>query len=363
MTQTIPPSQIESELEKIWESLQGTNKMRACLFNLIIYGKKGQRAGYLNSLAEKMIQKFPSRIIFVTVDDTHQGDLLETSVSIMTADEGASEIVCDLINIDVAGESTKRIPFLILPHILPDLPVYLVYAENPCKQDPLSYRIEQFATRVIFDSESAEELPAFAKTILEHKEKIGSQIADLNWARIESWRNLFTDTFQTPEHLEELRATKKFTIEYNSKTTNFYCHTKIQSVFLQAWVATRLGWQLKKTAKDGDKTVFEYEGEHGPIQVELVPQESDAVFSGRIMNVELVVENETIYSFFRKKGSEHHVLVDRSSKMSCSLPKEYIFDKAETGQSLVKEVCHPSTSQHFVDVMQLLSTLKGEELC
>lgn len=363
MTQTIPPSQIETELEKIWDSLQGTSKMRACLFNLIIYGKKGQRAGYLNSLAEKMIQKFPSRIIFVTVDDKHSGDLLETSVSILSAGEGSNEIVCDLINIDVAGNSVKRIPFLILPHILPDLPVYLVYAEDPCKQDPLSYRIEQFATRIIYDSEASDNLPLFAQTVLEHKEKIGTQIADLNWGRIESWRNLFVDTFQIPERLEELRRVQKLTIEYNARETDFYCHTRIQSVFLQAWVATRLGWKLKKTGKDGEKTIFEYEGEHGAVRVELTPGDTDTLFSGRIMNVELIVNDDTIYSFFRKKGTPHHVIVDRSSKMSCSLPKEYIFDKAETGLSLVKEVCHPTTSKHFLEVLNLLATLKGEELC
>jgi len=47
MAQIVDPSKIETELERIWDSFQGTNKMRACLFNLIIYAKKSQRTLYL----------------------------------------------------------------------------------------------------------------------------------------------------------------------------------------------------------------------------------------------------------------------------------------------------------------------------
>ncbi len=363
MTQTIPPSQIETELEKIWESLQGTNKMRACLFNLVIYGQKGQRAGYLNSLAEKMIQKFPSRIIFVTYDEHASTDFLETSVSIMSAEEGSNEIVCDVINIDVGKESKKQIPFLILPHILPDLPVYLVYAEDPCKQDPLTYKIEQFATRVIFDSEATDNLPLFAQTVLKHKEAIGSQIADLNWGRIESWRNLFVDTFQSPDTLAELEESHTIKIEYNAKATDFYCHTKIQSVFLQAWLATRLGWKWKHLETTETETRLIYEGKKGEITISLLPVQSDTISPGRIMNVEVQSQDNVIYSFFRKKECQNHIIVDRSTNMSCSLPREYIFDKAETGLSLVKEVCHSSTSQHFLDVLHLLTTTEESNLC
>lgn len=60
MVNTIHPADIESELEKIWDSLQGTNKMRACLFNLIIYAKKSQRIGYLNEMAQKLSRNFPA---------------------------------------------------------------------------------------------------------------------------------------------------------------------------------------------------------------------------------------------------------------------------------------------------------------
>lgn len=363
MEQSVTPGNIEPELERIWDSLQGTNKFHATLFNLIIFGKKYQRSGYLNNLAQRMIEKFPSRIIFVTVDDTHQGDLLSTSVSIMTADEGESELACDLINIEVAGDCVKRIPFLILPHILPDLPVYLVHASDPTKEDPLSYRIEPFATRVIYDSEASDSLSTFAKTVLTHKEKIGMQIADLNWGRTEGWRNLFADTFHTSDALHDLQNTKSITIHYNCIETEFYCHTKIQSIFLQAWLATRMHWNFEKVEAKERSTVFSYVSEHGPITVTLVPEKHEDLPPGRLACVEIESIEGNSYSFTRKEHCPHHIIIKKGTKQSCFLPSEHVFDRDESGASLVKEVCHSTMSEHFISVMNMIAGIKDEAIC
>ena len=67
--QIVDPDKIESQLYQIWDSLQGTNKMRACLFNLIIYSNKDKRAEYLYQVVQDVIGKFPSRVIFITGEE------------------------------------------------------------------------------------------------------------------------------------------------------------------------------------------------------------------------------------------------------------------------------------------------------
>jgi hypothetical protein len=47
----------------------------------------------LNLIAKKIIEKFPSRIILITYDDTCTEHDLRTSVSVLTTDEGENEIV------------------------------------------------------------------------------------------------------------------------------------------------------------------------------------------------------------------------------------------------------------------------------
>ena len=362
MVETIPPAKIEWELKRIWESLQGTNKMRACLFNLIIYARKGQRSGYLNEIAQKVIEKFPSRIIFITHDDKHQETILRTAVSVMTADAGENEIVCDLIEVDVCSKHQERVPFVILPHILPDLPVYLVHADDPTQNNPIAQKLEHFAHRIIFDSEAACNLPAFAQAVLKHNQKCQADIADLNWARIEGWRQLFASVFKSQDDLDQLKHATTIHLHYNSQVTDYLCHTNIQSIYLQSWIATQLDWSLKKITKENAQDTFSYQTEKGLVQVILHPSNTNEISPGRILSIEIETSQSYHYSFKRNMECPNHIIIEKSSPQFCCLPTHYVLDKDVSGQSLVKEICHKGTSQHYTQMLKLLSTIQNEQL-
>ena len=362
MVETIHPADIESELGRIWESFQGTNKMRACLFNLIIYAQKGQRNAYLNLIAKKIIEKFPSRIILITYDDTCKEHDLRTSVSVLTADEGENEIACDLIEVDVCSKHHPRVPFVILPHILPDLPVYLVYADDPTEKNPIARELEKLANRIIFDSESACDLPAFAKAVLKHKESCHADIADLNWARTEGWRQLFANVFKSPDDLSQLKDATRISIHYNSKETDYLCHTNIQSIYLQAWVSVQLNWKLTKVSKEKGAQIFSYETKDAPLQVSLHPSDTDEVSPGRILSIEIETKSGYHYTFKRSHTSPHYVMIEKSSREYCLLPVHYVLDKDVSGQSLVKEICHKGTSTHYTKMLNLLKGIDKEQL-
>ena len=359
LTNIIAPSEIESELEKIWDSLQGTNKMRACLFNLIIYSKKSQRVGYLNEITQKIIEKFPCRIIFVTHDETCSSHDLKTSVSVLTADEGEYEIVCDLIEVEVCSKDHPRVPFVILPHILPDLPIYLVHADDPSEKNPVAEKLEHLAHRIIFDSEAACNLPLFAQSVLSHQERCHGDIADLNWARTEGWRGLFANVFKGKSCLEEIKRAKKIGIVFNARKTDYACHTHIQAIYLQGWLAAQLGWTLKKVEHP---LHFHYESEWGPVAVSLQSEEKEGISPGRLLSIEIDTESDIHYSFTRRGKCLHHVMIQKSSPEVCALPTNYVLDKDVSGQSLVKEICHTGTSTHYIKVLTLLSTIDPEAL-
>ncbi|MCH9613864.1 MAG: hypothetical protein SP1CHLAM54_08730 [Chlamydiia bacterium] len=351
--QLIKPSDIDSELQRIWESLQGTNKMRACLFNLIIYSKKDQRVEYLKTVAQKIIKKFPSRIIFATCDPRCTDTELKASVSVVTAEQGENEIVCDMIHIDACGTSLDRVPFVILPHILPDLPIYLLYGSDPITSDPISEQIETFATRIIFDSETSDNLPQFARAVLEHQEHAHADIADLNWARTEEWRTLLTDTFHTDERLAQLKNANSIRIHYNSSESKALSHTHVQSVYLGNWLATQLGWQLQGIE---EKHTFIYD----KCKIELIPKPTESITSGRVLAVEINTSNDEHFHLHRNLDCQDRVTIEVSTPEVCYLPLCTMFRVDEVGQSLVHEVTHRGTSQHYLNLMKTLSTLEAE---
>lgn len=363
MVEKVHPKQIESTLDSIWKSFQGTSKMRACLFNLIIYSKKCQRIEYLNQVIQEVIERFPSRIIFITYDETCSNYDLKTSVSLLTATEGKNEIACDLIEIDVCSKDHPRIPFVILPHILPDLPIYLVYADDPSKDNPIVKKLEHFATRVIFDSEATDHLPNFSKAVLKSYESGSIDVADLNWGRIEGWRQLFANMFKSPDEIETLRRAKQIDIYFNAKESNASCNSNIQSIYIQSWIATQLGWKLSKLVRDESLLTFTYQKEDQPIQISLHPLSKQGVRSGRILSIDIQIAHDHLYQIKRSPTCFHHVIIEKSNPELCSLPITFVFDKDISGQSLVKEICHKGTSQHYVNMLKKLATITSEYLC
>lgn len=329
-------SEIPSALTKVWDALEGTNKMRASLFNLLVITPKNPHTEYVRTITHKVLERFPSRVIFITLDSSE--DQLDAAVSLTPGakgGQGAYDVVCDFIEITAGKKNVQKIPFLILPHLLPDLPNYILWNEDPGHDNPLSHALEKWATRIIFDSEVADNLATFARALLEHSRVC--EIADLNWARTVNWRELLASTFYSPERLAALQQAQKITITYNAQETTLFCHTKIQALYLQSWLATQLGWN--------ELNRFEIKAEKKP---ELPP--------GTVISMDIFTSNATHFAFCRDPQFPNQVKTIICDTEKCEIPTKYIFSKTQSGLSLVNEITHNGTSPHFFKVLEFLSS-------
>jgi hypothetical protein len=362
-THPVSPADIQNALNRIWESLETTNVARACLFNLIFFTRKDHRTAYIQRLAQKVVEKFPSRVIFVSVDKKSTQDFLKTEVSILSSSQGEFDVACDYIQIETGGSYHERIPFVVLPHILPDLPVYLLWAEDPSKSDPLCDQLGQLAGRLIFDSESTENLPQFASSLLKNYEKLHCDIADLNWARIESWRDMLSMAFYSEDKLKQIQRAHQISIIFNAQETAFFCHTRIQATYLQAWLSCQLRWEFQTLKIDKNQLRFIYKGEFGPIEITLSSEQYAKLPPGLILSIDILTSENEQFTFSRNLEQMHQITYQHSTLSQCHLPSYYIFTKAESGHSLVKEVCHRGTSEHFLKVLNLVNKMDVLGLC
>lgn len=360
----IPPSEIQSELTRIWDSLEGTNKMRASLFNLIFFTKKKPRAEYIRVICQNVIAKFPSRVIFITADTEVAQDYLHTGVSVLPSTQGEYDIACDYIQIDVAGKYQERVPFILLPHLLPDLPIYVIWAEDPAEESPLLAQLQKLANRFIFDSEAIVDLARFAQNLLQFKTRFQCDVADLNWARMESWRDLLTSTFYTQEKLLELKKTEKINISYNAQESQFYCHTQTQAIYLQGWLGTQLDWKLiKMSSEKGKMTFFYQKNEQKSVEISLSPEWQPTMKAGTILSFDLQTEDKHHFSLARDGKLPHQVTLNYSTLKKCDRPLKYLLAKDESGQSLVKEICHKGTSRHYLNLLDHIKNRKEFSFC
>jgi glucose-6-phosphate dehydrogenase assembly protein OpcA len=353
MPPQIAPSQISAELKRVWSSDEGKKALKAHLFNLIFYTRKSDRTAYIQTIAQKIIAKFPSRIFVIVADEKKEGELA-TSVSLIHSSKGEYAIACDLIQFEGSGDKLQRIPFIILPHLITDLPIYLIWGEDPSLNNPLLAQLEPFVNRLIFDSECAENLPAFAKSVLGHGEAAHCDIADLNWARCESWRDLLTDLFASEERLTALRKVKSVRLSYNSCESAFFCRTAIQAIYLQSWMACQLGWKLDKIKNEKEKASYLYTAPQGPVEVILEATCSKELAPGIVISIDLTTQDEMLFSLSRNVHDMTEVDVHISTKEKCELPSQFIFAKTESGSSLVKEICHRGTSKHYLKLLNAI---------
>lgn len=360
----VTPSTIQKELNILWDSLENKNKMRASLFNLIFYCKTSPRNEYIRKITQKIIEKFPARIFFITSEESDEKIPVKTAISIMSAEQGEYDITCDFIEVSTTRASELDVPFIIMPHIIPDLPIFVVWAEDPSEKSALREELQNIATRFIFDSETTQDLKNFARSILDIKEKSHCEIADLNWARLESWRDLLVAVFSDDSLIAKLKKMHRLTIEYNAQTTPFFCHTKIQSLYLQAWLASRLEWKILSTKVEGDNLQMHYHNPLGDeVSVVIKPQKQSTLPPGLILSVSIEDGEKDHFSFSRGPEAPNQITCSYSSKMECALPTKFLIAKGESGQSLVKEICHKGTSSHYLEIITLLSKMESCSLC
>lgn len=317
---------LTGELKKIWDRLEGTGTMRASLFNLIVVAPDNQRREYVRKITDNVIKRFPCRVIFITLVDI----LKEIKIHVSATSE-VEGIACDMIEIAAPASLLHKIPFLILPHFLPDLPIYLLWAENPSLHTDLLNKLQKWSTRLIYDSEVSDHLSDFCKTLVSQSKS--REVADLNWARTENWRELIAATFYSPARLSSLQGAKKVEIHYNDFETPFFCHTKIQALYIQAWLTTSLNWSPTIT---------------------LTPQTNKELAPGTVLSIDITCKDQYHYAFRRDPNHLHQILTTICDEDKCDIPSKFIFSKAQTGLSLVNLIYHPDPSIHFPKVLKYL---------
>lgn len=360
--ESILPAEIEATLLSLFEKEKKENKVRASLFNLIIYTETNDRDAYLKQVTKSLIRNFPCRIILIK-ESSKEGDFLNTYVSSIQPDGGDHSFFCEYIEFEVSKSYKERISYLVTPHVIPNLPVYVLFSKDPTGEDtPSSLGLDTFATRIIFDSECMEHMSSFAQHVgsLHHE---NTSIGDLNWARFSSWRKLFINIYSNREKLKALVTCKDITITYNSHSTDTFHHNKIQATYMHSWIAGKLGWEFKTVLCDKETLTISYTSKLGNHTFHIKPSEPrENLPPGRIVSILIEKEGEAT-CFNREKESTHLVKINHHSNQTCEIPVLYPLSKEGSDNSITKEIYGGQTSSDFLGALDLISNWKTGIIC
>ncbi|MCH9610592.1 MAG: hypothetical protein S4CHLAM81_04340 [Chlamydiales bacterium] len=336
---------IEKELTRLWDQELGQNKTRASLFNLIIYVPQGQRIKLFDSIVDNVVNKFPCRVLMISSEERGNSDKLQTAVSSHTI----GSIYCEIIRIEVAGKYKERVPFLVIPNIQADLPVYMLWTQDPLSDNPIFPKLARISNRIIFDAESTANLQKYSQKLLEVKKNFSADVGDLNWSALAPWRKLLAETYNDAKMLEHLREASDIRITYNKKVSPLHPHTEIEAAYLQAWIASRMQWKLKSQ--------LTYMNEKDKVKVAIETASVDLP-AGAIVSLEIVSKKSGGHLICTRDPNSCQVHVQFSDNEKCQLPVCHILTGAEEGQEIINEIFYPASMEHFCSALTMLSNTK-----
>lgn len=342
---------IESQLAKLREAQESSSSTRACLFNLVVYAQEPRRIDYMRRLILAVIAKFPCRIIFIQGDSDAEASHLYVSVS----SEIINRIACDQILIKVTEQHLHRVPFIVIPHLVPDLPVYLLWGQDPTKEDILLPHLMTSASRLIFDADTSDHLSVFSRHILTMMEEQPSlSFVDINWTLISGWRTILRQVFDNPTASRHLQYNTGVQIHYNDRKENWLRHNETQASYLSSWLASRLNWQLLSHESTNGMKKLKYSIGGKEFIVSLLPQTHTDLNPGTILAVEVETNDEHYYSIAPIQNLPK-VTVHISGSDTCELPFTLPLPSLKPGFPFIRELFFEPAGSHYRKMLQTLS--------
>ena len=350
---------ITKELSSLWKQPQERNQIRACLFTLVIYAHEPRRIQYLKEIVDTILNKFPCRVIFIQGNTEAKESYLRANVSIIMSGRESHQkgiVACDQITIEATNDMLKRIPFLVVPHLVPDLPVYLLWGQTPFEEHDVFPSLQKYATRVIFDSECADNLSDFCHEMKKNLVELNMEVMDINWALISSWRDIFCKIFDNSDKITDLQACQSMSITYSNDITETRRHPKIRALYLQGWLAQRINWRYQRVEQTNSQVTIHYTAGDKQVVVTLIPQSPSEVPPGSIVSIEIETRNSTTYHLARKLNPPQ-VVVHTSSLTTCELPLILSAPDVHRGLTFMTEIFYSKIGDQYGKMLDLITPI------
>ena len=331
---------------------EGSNILKAAFFTLIVVVHGMEKIERCQNFVSLISKKFPCKIIFIAIDTDTQETFVHHTLSTRIVGSGSSGIACDVLAITASQDQVQRVPFLVIPEILADLPAFLLVGHEPTESKTLVDQLEPYVNRIVFDVLRLTDVGRFAEQILGLPKR--EKFVDLNWARTKPWREALFRTFNSKEALDHLASCNRVEIRYcHRPSPNHFPDT--QALLLQAWIASRLGWQLSSIEDAPDHAVVHYSSGTREILMVLTPTDSSVVDDGTVVSVEIMGEHDIHYLLAHERD-DRHISIHSSTQERCEMPYSLFVGSFHRGRALLSEAFLQTASPSYMPALELLAS-------
>ncbi len=242
---------IERELAALWKEAGHVAPgetlppvMNACLLNMLVCCPEPALADRVTKTIAEVTRVHPARVLMAIVDPRAAGDSLQASITAHCALAPSAgrgrQVCCEEISILASLAALPRLPGVLLPLLLPDLPVVLWWPDEPHLEWPVARGLTGAADLIIVDSRRFGDPAAQYRRLA----ALARPIADLSWQRLRGWRELAAGMFDGQAFEEYPARIERVMVESTGGPApargdrTFWA----EGMLLGAWAASRLKW-------------------------------------------------------------------------------------------------------------------------
>lgn len=288
---------IEHRLSNLWQGkLPGASTAlngvptRTSVLNLVICATSESLAERAGRVVDHLSIHHPSRIILFSPEPGQPPfeTRVEARLSVQP-DDGDEQhpITYEQIAIATPPDGLPHVPSIINSLVLPDLPTYLWWPGQPPLHDRQLQAVIEVADRLIVDTIEFSHCVSNLIRIAALHRRLDecASICDLNWYRLDHWRQMTAQFFDMPAYQWALEDVDRLTVEYGQ--AHGASHNPIQALLFIGWAASRLGWELSRlewSSSTGEARFLAGSPGGRDVSVELRPKRSPRRYNGQLLS-------------------------------------------------------------------------------
>jgi glucose-6-phosphate dehydrogenase assembly protein OpcA len=251
--------------------------MRTSLLNLVVYAADEAGAEEASHTIAGLDRDHPSRALIIIASPSEDESRIEARCAAHCHVAAGLEqhVCCEEVLLKVSGRAAGHLHSIIAPLLVPDLPAYVWWTGPLPRGRHLFEELMENADRFIVDSGLFRHPTHGLRRVAELCEETpGCAVGDMNWARLEPWRDVLLLHGGDAAMRAYREAVSSVEIAYTGGPDT---PVPSQAFLLVGWLAARLGWDASSPAVDRDVvTLGPAPGTPGPgpVRVRLIPREA-----------------------------------------------------------------------------------------
>jgi len=257
----VDPNAIEKNLAELWRASKEVADealTRAALWNVVAHTCSQATHTQASEVLGRASATVPQRTIVVRSEPAAPPQIESWIGANCHLVGGGKQVCSEEIAIVAGGDRIHRVPPLVNALLIPDMPVAVWWVGDlPNEHEEYVLALLEPADRLIVDSVNFDS-PADLMLVDRVSAKTTTTPADLNWVRLEEWRQATASIFDPPDMRSRLETIRRVRVVAGTSGSDYFGES-VEALLYSAWMSAQLGHHVDAQAKvEGPRGVIDY---------------------------------------------------------------------------------------------------------